>query len=115
MNELVEKPRADYDAVAYGAWAQESSHPDRIASLAMMRGLDPPPVKDCRVLEIACATGCNLMPMAEQMPGSRFLGIDLSNRRIEIGAKLVAELGLTNVELRCQDLMDFPQDAGKFD
>ncbi|MGD0464179.1 MAG: class I SAM-dependent methyltransferase [Tepidisphaeraceae bacterium] len=115
MNEIVEKLRADYDAVTYEAWEHFHAHPDRIAVVAAMRGLVPPPVNNCRVLEIACARGGNLLPMAEQMPASRFVGIDLSPRQIENGSALVRELGLTNIELRCQDLMDFPENAGTFD
>jgi 2-polyprenyl-3-methyl-5-hydroxy-6-metoxy-1,4-benzoquinol methylase len=115
MNEIVEKLKADYDATPYGDWAHHLAHPDRIAVVAALRGLAPPPVSNCRVLEIACAGGGNLIPMAEQMPSSRFLGIDLSPRQIETGASLVRELGLTNIELRCMDLMDFPRDAGTFD
>jgi methyltransferase-like protein/2-polyprenyl-3-methyl-5-hydroxy-6-metoxy-1,4-benzoquinol methylase len=115
MNEIVEKLKADYDAVAYESWEHYHAHPDRIAVTATLRGLVPPPVNNCRVLEIACARGGNLLPMAEQMPASRFVGIDLSPRQIESGSALVRELGLTNIELRCQDLMDFPENAGTFD
>ncbi len=115
MDEIVEKLRADYDAVAYEAWEHFHAHPDRIAAAAAVRGLVPPPVDRCRVLEVACGIGGNLLPMAEQMPGSRFVGIDLSPRQIESGSAIVRELGLTNIELRCQDLMDFPEDAGDFD
>jgi methyltransferase-like protein/2-polyprenyl-3-methyl-5-hydroxy-6-metoxy-1,4-benzoquinol methylase len=115
MNEIIDKLRADYDAVIYEAWEHIHAHPDRIAVVAALRGLTPPPVSNCRVLEIACATGGHLLPMAEQMPGSRFVGIDLSPRQIESGAAIIRELGLTNIELRCQDLMDFPEDAGEFD
>jgi len=115
MNEFVEKLKANYDAVAYGAGEHYHAHPDRIAVTAALRGLVPPPVDNCRVLEIACASGGNLLPMAEQMPASRFVGIDLSPRQIETGSAVVRELGLTNIELRCQDLMDLPENAGTFD
>ncbi len=115
MDEIVEKLRADYDAVEYEALEHVHAHPDRIAVVAALGGLTPPRVDNCRVLEIACAVGGNLLPMAEQMPGSRFVGIDLSPRQIESGAAIVREIGLMNIELRCQDLMDFPEDAGEFD
>jgi SAM-dependent methyltransferase len=115
MDEIVEKLRADYDAVAYDAWEHFHAHPDRMASAAAVRGFAAAPVAKCRVLEVACGIGGNLLPMAEQMPGSQFVGIDLSPRQIESGAAIIRELGLTNIELRCQDLMDFPEDAGEFD
>jgi methyltransferase-like protein/2-polyprenyl-3-methyl-5-hydroxy-6-metoxy-1,4-benzoquinol methylase len=115
MNEITEKLRADYDAVEYEALEHVHAHPDRIAVVAALGGLAPPRVDNCRVLEIACATGGHLLPMSEQMPGSRFVGIDLSPRQIDRGAAIIREVGLTNIELRCQDLMDFPEDAGEFD
>ncbi len=115
INDIVEKLKTEYDAVAYDAGEHFHAHPERIAVVAALRGLAPPPVTACRVLEIACAIGTNLFPMAEQMPASRFIGIDLSPRQIEAGTALVRELGLTNIELRCQDLMEFPEDAGTFD
>ncbi len=115
MDEIVEKLRADYDAVIYDVWEHYHAHPDRMAVIGALKGLGVPPVNGSRVLEIACARGGNLFPMAEQMPGSHFVGIDLSPRQIEQGLELVREAGLTNVELRCQDLMDFPENAGTFD
>lgn len=115
MNDIVEKLKADYDAVAYESCEHFHAHPERMAIVAALRGLIPPQIIACRVLEIACAGGGNLLPMAEQMPTSEFVGIDLAPRQIEAGTALIRELGLTNVELRCQDLMEFPEDAGTFD
>ena len=43
-----------------GAW--EHSHPDRIAANARMYGLNPAPVERCRVLELGCGAGRNLVP-----------------------------------------------------
>jgi methyltransferase-like protein/2-polyprenyl-3-methyl-5-hydroxy-6-metoxy-1,4-benzoquinol methylase len=115
MNEITERLKADYGAVAYESEPQPLSHPSRLAVVAAMRGLAAAPVNDCKVLEIGCAIGGNLIPMAEQLPGSRFLGLDLSPRQIETGSRVIGELGLTNIELRCQDLMEFPDDGSTFD
>ena len=91
------------------------THPDRLAVAAALRGITAENVESCRVLEIGCASGSNLIPMAEQLPGSGFVGIDLSERQIETGSSIVRELELANIELRCQDIMEFPDDAGQFD
>jgi len=115
MDETVKKLKSAYDAVAYVFGAYFRTHPEQIAVAAALRGITAPNVECCRVLEIGCATGSNLIPMAEQLPGSRFLGIDLSERQIETGSNIVRELELTNIELRCQDIMEFPDDAGQFD
>ena len=91
------------------------THPDRLATLAYLLGLDPPPPDKCRFLDIGCAGGGNLFPMAFGMPESSFVGIDFAARQIEDGQKVIEELGLTNVELVHMDLMDMPEDFGLFD
>ena len=60
-------------------------------------------VTRCRVLEIGCAVGRNIIPMAQTLPNSTFLGIDLSPKQIEIGQHVVRQLNLSNIELRTQD------------
>ncbi|HEY1923332.1 MAG TPA: class I SAM-dependent methyltransferase, partial [Tepidisphaeraceae bacterium] len=115
MYKLVEKLQTDYDSVAYDSWPYPQAHPDRIAVVAALQGLSATPVEKCRVLEVGCASGGHLIPMADQLPDSRFVGIELSARQFEAGSKLIRELGLTNIELRCEDLMEFPKDSGEFD
>jgi SAM-dependent methyltransferase len=115
MDETVKKLKSAYDAFAYTPGAYHRTHPEQIAVAAALRGIPAPNVECCRVLEIGCATGSNLIPMAEQLPGSQLLGIDLSERQIETGSNIVRELELTNIELRCQDIMEFPDNAGQFD
>ena len=85
MDETVKKLKSAYDAVAYITGTYYRTHPDRLAVVAAIRGIAAANVECCRVLEIGCATGSNLIPMAEQLPGSRFLGIDLSDARLKPG------------------------------
>jgi len=105
---------SSYDALPYGHCAFPQTHPDRLAVLGRLYGLSPAPPDRCRVLELGCALGGNLLPMAACLPGSRFVGIDLSEGQIERGQAVVEQLGLENIELRAQDLMDF-DDPGPFD
>jgi methyltransferase-like protein/SAM-dependent methyltransferase len=107
--------RNSYDVVPYESFPYANTHPDRLATIAMMLGLKPPSPKHCRVLEIGCAAGGNIIPMAENAPESRFVGIDLSRVQIDEGQEAVQALGLHNVELRHLDLMDVTEDLGKFD
>ena len=69
----------------------------------------------CRVLELGCTDGGNLLPMAATLPRSSFLGIDLSGRQIAAGQKMIERLGLENVELRQMDIADVGEDFGTFD
>ena len=104
-----------YDEMPYINLPFVQTHPARLATLATLFGMQPPAVESCRVLELGCAAGDNLIPMALVLPGARFLGIDLSVRQIERGLQTIAALGLTNIELRHADIAAVDAAYGQFD
>ena len=104
-----------YDELPYVNKAFPQSHPDRLATVGRLFGLRPPELASCRVLELGCASGDNIVPMALGLPNARFVGIDLSGRQIEQGQRMIAELGLDNVELRQYNIADIDPTWGKFD
>ena len=104
-----------YDELPYPSHAFAETHPDHLAALARLYGLTPPPVERCRVLELGCAAGGNLIPMALSLPGSHFVGVDLSRRQIADGQVTVATLGLRNVVLEALSLADIGSSFGRFD
>src|SRR5262245_22544912 len=104
-----------YDELPYSSRAFPYTHPDRLAVWAVLLGMTPRPVGSCRVLELGCGMGANLMPMAEQLPGSQFLGIDLSTRQIAAGKQIAAELGLTNIDFQALDILELGPSLGEFD
>lgn len=104
-----------YDETPYQSHPFSQSQPARLAAMATLFGLTPPDIRSARVLELGCAAGGNLIPMAATWPDSRCLGVDLSARQIEEGQSLVAELGLANCELRHADITDITPDWGQFD
>jgi methyltransferase-like protein len=53
--------------------------------------------------------------MAELLPESRFLGIDASGRQVEMGQKIIEELGFKNVRLQKLDVRDVNLTLGQFD
>jgi methyltransferase-like protein/SAM-dependent methyltransferase len=108
-------PLCSYDEVPYPSYAYAQTHPDRLGTLATLFGMSPAPVEHCRVLEIGCASGGNLLPMAEGLPGSEFLGIDLSARHIEMALEARAAVGLTNVRLLRMSVEDVTEELGRFD
>jgi methyltransferase-like protein/protein-L-isoaspartate O-methyltransferase len=77
--------------------------------------MEPASVAACRVLELGCGTGGNIIPTAYQNPGSEIVGIDLSVRSIEQGRAVVAALGLQNIDLRHDSIMDIDASLGRFD
>ena len=108
-------PANPYDAVPYSVCAFPQTRPDRLATTAMLFGMQPAPPDRCRVLELGCASGGNLIPMALGAPGSQFVGIDLSQRQIEEGQTITRELGLANLELHTASILDIHRQWGLFD
>ena len=113
--EEVTVTRDDYDALPYPSHAYAFTHPDVMAVEAGLRGLAPAPVGQARVLELGCASGGNLLPIAAALPGSRCVGVDLSPVQIEEGQRIIAELGLPNIELIAADLTQLGDEIGEFD
>lgn len=106
---------SSYDTVPYLSMPYPGSHPDRLCTIGRLFGMDPAHPSSCRVLELGCAAGGNLIPMAEQLPESDFTGIDLSKRQIEEGRKNLRETALTNIRLLHSDIMDLDPASGSFD
>ncbi|CAK0743347.1 Methyltransferase [Gammaproteobacteria bacterium] len=78
--------------------------------------MTPAPVSGARVLELGCAGGGNLIPMAWYLPGATFLGVDRAGTPLAAGRALVDRLGLSNLELRQEDILDLdPETLGEFD
>ena len=104
-----------YDAIPYQSTPLPDTHPGHLACLARLYGVDAVPPTQCTVLEFGCANGGNLIPMAARLPGSRFVGIELSAEQAREGASRVAELGLANCEIRQADLLDLQDEGTRFD
>ncbi|MBT9557866.1 MAG: methyltransferase regulatory domain-containing protein [Myxococcales bacterium] len=105
----------DYDALPYDGGCFEHTHPARLAVVARLFGLAAPPVETARVLELGCASGENLIPMAAQFPHATFVGADLSARQVEDGRRHIAALGLGNIRLERVDILDMTDDVGVYD
>jgi methyltransferase-like protein/trans-aconitate methyltransferase len=83
--------------------------------MAAVYRMQPAPVERCRVLELGCGVGGNLLPMAFQYPNSTFVGVDLSRVTIERGQQNIATLGLGNIKLLHCDIMNVDASFGEFD
>lgn len=104
-----------YDEVPYPGLPLPQTHPSQLATLGFLHGLNPAQVERCRVLELGCANGGNLIPMALDLPESEFVGIDLSEQAIATGQQVIDSLSLKRIQLRQLDLMNLGADFGEFD
>jgi methyltransferase-like protein/trans-aconitate methyltransferase len=107
--------QTSYDEIPYESHPFPQSHPDRLATLGCLFGLSPAPVTQCRVLELGCASGGNLVPMAYHLPESDFVGFDLSKRQVEMGRKVIKDLNLKNIHIEHASIMDIGTSWGVFD
>lgn len=104
-----------YDRIAYRTLPMRQTHPDRLATIALLHGMTPRPVDRCRVLELGSGDGSNLIPMAYGLPGSEFVGVDLAATAVAAGAAAISALGLDNIALHHRDIMDVSDALGTFD
>jgi SAM-dependent methyltransferase len=104
-----------YDSIPYPTFPRLATHPDRMAAVALLFGMEPAPVDRCRVLEIGCGNAGNLLPMAYALPRSRFLGIDLAEDPIAHARADIRALGLENIEVAARDLRALGPEVGEFD
>ena len=103
-----------YAEVPYESFPIMGTHPDRLSTLARLMGIEPPAIETCRVLELGCAGGGNLIPMAVELPHAQFTGVDLS-AAVANGDALIRALQLGNVRLIAGDVKDIDGNFGQFD
>src|SRR5947209_2271282 len=108
-------PANSYDALPYATRPRRATHPDSLATVAVLMGMTPAPVDRSRVLELGCGTGGNLTPMAATLPESHFVGIDLSPVQIAAAESVAQALGLTNVDFKTASILDVDDSWGQFD
>jgi len=111
VNSFAENP---YDAIPYASFSHPATRPANLYTVGTLFGVAAPDFRAARVLELGCASGGNLIPLAFQYPDSHYVGIDYSERQIEMADKSVSDLGLENIELIARPFSDMPQ-LEKFD
>lgn len=103
-----------YDAVPYQSFPYASTRPANIYTVGTLFGVAAPDFRSARVLELGCASGSNLIPLAFQYPDGNYIGIDSSERQIEMAKNPVSDLGLKNIEFIARPFADMPP-LDKFD
>ena len=104
-----------YETRAYPAMSHPLADP-AVSSVAALLGGHQPRLPDgSAILEIGCASGHHLIPLAMRWPEARLVGIDLSVAAIRQARELAAAAGVTNVEFHEGDLRDFKNAAEPFD
>jgi methyltransferase-like protein/ubiquinone/menaquinone biosynthesis C-methylase UbiE len=105
----------DYNLLPYPSMPFAYTQPSRLAALSALFGIEAPSATEASVLELGCASGGNIIPLAARFPNARFVGMDLSERHISQGRQRIAALGIENIELRQGDLAAAKFHRQKFD
>lgn len=106
---------SSYDELPYERLPLPETEPDFLAVLAWLHGFEASDARAARVLELGCAQGGNLIPMATRYPGSEFIGVDLSRVQVEEGRAFIERAGLGNIRLLHGDIASLPENPGTFD
>lgn len=104
-----------YDELPYDSLPLPETQPDFLAAVARLHGFDAPDPARARILELGCASGGNLIPLAWRWPEARCVGVELSRVQAQAGADFIRQLGLSNVCVVHGDLAALPADLGEFD
>ncbi|MGH9948729.1 MAG: methyltransferase domain-containing protein [Pyrinomonadaceae bacterium] len=102
-----------YDELPYPSFTFPETHPDRLATMATLFGVKTADPANCRMLELGCGDGTNLLSFAYGLPDSEFVGIDLSKKHIDFAKQAADELSLRNISFYQKDVLDL--DTGSFE
>jgi SAM-dependent methyltransferase len=105
----------DDDLLPYPSMPITHTQPAHLAALARLFGATAPAVDSARVLELGCASGGNIIPLAARFPLASFTGIDLSHRHIADGRKRIAALAIENIRLQQGDPATLDVAGERFD
>ena len=109
------KGSVSYDEMPYTSYPFADTHPSRLAAIAQIFGLNPPALENARILELGCASGGNLTPLALYYPNMQLVGVDYSSVQVNEGIEAIKKLGLKNVELKHMSIADITPELGLFD
>lgn len=104
-----------YDSIPYPGYTHPQTHPSRLEVIAQLFGLGATSARRCRVLELGCGTGSNLVPLAWALPECELVGIDLAARPVARGVEMIRDLSLTNVRLVHGNILEINESWGQFD
>lgn len=104
-----------YDESPYESYPFAQTTPAHLSTIAHLFGLKTPDIATARVLELGCASGGNIIPLAELYPKAKFVGVDLSAEQTKVGQDFVKKIGLKNVEIKTASITDIDKSYGEFD
>jgi 2-polyprenyl-3-methyl-5-hydroxy-6-metoxy-1,4-benzoquinol methylase len=101
--------------LAYDAPCSLYTHPLQLAAISQLKGHLAPNPWTARILEVGCATGGNLNPIASSLPEAECVGIDPFQAQIEVARQRASDMGLERVTYLPIGVEDIDSIDGSFD
>ncbi len=112
----IAEPINAYDEVPYESYPFSQTRIAHLKTIAHIFGLNSPKLETAKILELGCASGGNLIPMAINYPKAKFVGVDLSAAQTQTGKDQIKDLGLKNIEIKTASITDIDKKSyGEFD
>ena len=118
---MKQKVIATYESTPYTSRAFKASSPLRLEAISALFGFKSKELGGCRVLELGCSFGANIIYAALNAPSAEFVGIDISPVHIQKAQKIAKDIGAKNLEFLEADICEIIADEkalkslGKFD
>ncbi|HVJ46701.1 MAG TPA: class I SAM-dependent methyltransferase [Luteolibacter sp.] len=104
-----------YQAKGYPPMSHPSSDPAVSAVAARFAGLASPDPSRSSILEIGCASGHNLLPLAARWPEARCVGTDIADEAVATANRRAEEAGISNARFIAGDLRGLVLPGETFD
>ena len=104
-----------YKELGYKSYPFPFTTPAYLEAYGALVGLNTPPAKTARVLELGATYGGNIISQAVYNPEATFVGIELSQDQVEKGNQIICDAKLENVSLVQGDILNFDESMGTFD
>jgi len=121
--ELLEKIRRQFDFGPYPRVPLDQSPKDNPASLYIHNLVTPYYLRNQKVidtenkviLDAGCGSGYGLLVLAEANPGAKIVGIDISEKSLELASQRLKHHGFENVEFHQISIYELPNLGLEFD
>lgn len=114
-SDLVNDISSTYDNLPYVSKSFTQTHPCFLKAVCSLFNFETPDAETANILEIGCAFGGNIIPVAQNFPKANIIGLDISEKQISAGQDAIKTMGLKNIKLKQQDITTYKVPKKKFD
>ena len=103
-----------YEQIPYGWYEGDESPHMKLGVCGLQDTILESVLRNARIMDAGCGAGGQLVKSAEAFPNASFVGVDMTQHSLDLARKIFQEKGLTNIELKQGNLLDYRED-GQYD